>query len=176
MARRAATLATEILERHEARYGVHVGRVQLVLADVEDDPNGFASPLPYPLVQVRAVAEGETVGYTAAWTARRPSRVAILSLGYADGILRSASARDRKPGAEAIVAGHPCPFAGLISMDLLAVDVTEVPEDAVRRGALATLLGQDIGVDDLASHGGTIGYEILTSLGRRYRRVYQNGR
>lgn len=56
MARRAATLATAILERHEARYGVHVGRVQLVLADVEDDPNGFASPLPYPLVHVRAVA------------------------------------------------------------------------------------------------------------------------
>jgi hypothetical protein len=56
MARRAASLATEILQRHEARYGVHVGRVNLVLADVEDDPNGFASPLPYPLVQLRAVA------------------------------------------------------------------------------------------------------------------------
>ena len=56
MARRAATLATEILERHEARYGVRVGRVQLVLADVEDDPNGFATPLPYPLVHIRAVA------------------------------------------------------------------------------------------------------------------------
>ena len=56
MARRAAALATEILQRHEARYGVHVGRVNLVLADVEDDPNGFATPLPYPLVHVRAVA------------------------------------------------------------------------------------------------------------------------
>ena len=56
MARRAAALATEILERHEARYGVHVGRVNIVLADVDDDPNGFASPLPYPLVHLRAVA------------------------------------------------------------------------------------------------------------------------
>jgi Tol biopolymer transport system component len=56
MARRAATLATEILERHQARYGVQVGRVNLVLADVEDDPNGFATPLPYPLVHLRAVA------------------------------------------------------------------------------------------------------------------------
>src|SRR5712691_5079038 len=56
LARQAATLATEILERHEARYGMRVGRVQLVLADVDDDPNGFASPLPYPLVHVRAVA------------------------------------------------------------------------------------------------------------------------
>jgi Tol biopolymer transport system component len=56
LARRAATLATEILERHEARYGVHTGRVNIVLADVEDDPNGFATPLPYPLVNLRAVA------------------------------------------------------------------------------------------------------------------------
>ncbi|HEV7499536.1 MAG TPA: hypothetical protein VGQ33_06000, partial [Vicinamibacteria bacterium] len=56
MARRAATLATAILERHEARYGVRVGRVQIVLADVQDDPNGFATPLPYPLVHIRAVA------------------------------------------------------------------------------------------------------------------------
>jgi Tol biopolymer transport system component len=56
LARRAATLATEILERHEARYGVHAGRVNIVLADVEDDPNGFATPLPYPLVNLRAVA------------------------------------------------------------------------------------------------------------------------
>ncbi len=56
MARQAATLASEILERHEARYGRRVGRVQIVLTDNEDDPNGFATPLPYPLVSVRAVA------------------------------------------------------------------------------------------------------------------------
>ena len=126
------------------------------------------------IVQVRAISEGETVGYTAAWTARRPSRIAILSLGYADGILRAASARDHKPGAEAIVAGHPCPFAGLISMDLLAVDVTDLPDDAARRGELVTLLGENISVDDLASHAGTIGYEVLTSLGRRYARIYRD--
>ena len=72
------------------------------------------------------------------------------------------------------MAGRPCPFAGLISMDLLAVKVTDLPDDAARRGEPATLLGEDIGVDDLASNAGTVGYEVLTSLGRRYRRIYKD--
>jgi alanine racemase len=127
------------------------------------------------IVQVRTVSEGETVGYCAAWTANRATRIAIISIGYADGILRAASARDGKPGAEAIVAGRRCPAAGLISMDLLAIDVTALPEELPRRGELAILLGHDVGVDDLASHAGTIAYEILTSLGRRYARVYRGG-
>lgn len=128
------------------------------------------------VLQIRTVAAGETVGYTAAWTASRASRIAVLSLGYGDGILRAASARDHKPGGEAIVAGRPCPFAGVISMDLLAVDVTRLPEDVPRRGDLVTLLGEEISVDDLASHAGTISYEMLTSLGRRYARIYKDGR
>jgi len=128
------------------------------------------------VLQIRTVAAGETVGYTAAWTASRASRIAVLSLGYGDGILRAASARDHERGGEAIVAGRPCPFAGVISMDLLAVDVTHLPEDVPRRGDLVTLLGEEISVDDLASHAGTISYEMLTSLGRRYARIYKGGR
>ena len=124
------------------------------------------------IVQVRDVAAGETVGYGATRTVQRPTRLAIVALGYADGFLRAASASDTKPGAEGIVAGRRCPLAGRISMDLLALDVTELPEDIPRRGDFATLLGDDIYVDDLASHAGTIAYEVLTSLGRRYRRVY----
>jgi len=126
------------------------------------------------IVQIRTVPQGETVGYAATWTARRSTRIAVVSVGYADGILRAASARDDKPGADVIVAGRRCPLAGLISMDLLAVDVTDLPDDTPRRGDLVTLLGQEIGVDDLASHAATIGYEVLTSLGRRYRRVYRD--
>ncbi|MFL5002315.1 MAG: alanine racemase [Xanthobacteraceae bacterium] len=126
------------------------------------------------VVQVRSVAAGETVGYGATWTARRPTRIAVLAVGYADGILRAASARDNKPGAEAIVAGHRCPLAGVVSMDLLAVDVTDLPEHLPRRGDLVTLLGDEISVDDLASHAGTIGYEVLTSLGGRYHRIYRD--
>jgi alanine racemase len=124
------------------------------------------------IVQLREVAAGETVGYGAGWTAQRPIRLAILALGYADGMPRAASASDTKPGAEAIVAGRRCPLAGRISMDLLAVDVTDLPGEIPRRGDFAALLDEEIGVDELASHAGTIGYEVLTRLGRRYRRVY----
>jgi alanine racemase len=140
------------------------------------NPMRPAVELKVRVVQVRNVAAGETVGYGATWTARRPTRIAVLAVGYADGILRAASARDGKAGAEAIVAGRRCPLAGVISMDLLAVDVTDLPGHLPRRGDLATLLGEEIGVDDLASHAGTIGYEVLTSLGARYHRVYRHER
>lgn len=125
------------------------------------------------VVQLRAVEQGATVGYSATWMAKRPTRLAIVSVGYADGFLRAASASDRKPGAEAIAAGTRCPIAGRVSMDLIAIDVTDVPERTLKRGDLVSLLGPDISVDDLAERAGTIGYEVLTSLGRRYRRVYK---
>ena len=127
------------------------------------------------VVQLREIEVGDTVGYGAIWTARRPTRLAIVAVGYADGLPRAASASDAKPGAEAVVAGRPCPLAGRVSMDLLAVDVTDLPEDKVRRGDKVALLDDTIGVDDLASHAGTIAYEVLTSLGRRYHRVYRGG-
>jgi alanine racemase len=126
------------------------------------------------VVQVRNVAPGETVGYGAVWTAHRPSRVAIVSVGYADGFLRSAGSSDtRRERADANVAGRRCLVAGRISMDLLAIDVTDVDGDAPRRGDLVALIDDDIGVDQLADRAGTIGYEILTSLGSRYARVYR---
>ena len=125
------------------------------------------------IVQTRDVAPGATVGYSATWTARRPTRLAIVSVGYADGFLRAASASDERAGAEAIIAGQRCPLAGRVSMDLIAFDVTDVPQSKAKRGDLATLLGDGIGVDDLADRAGTIGYEVLTSLGRRYRRIYR---
>jgi alanine racemase len=123
-------------------------------------------------VQTRRVEQGATVGYSATWTAKRPTRLAIASVGYADGFLRAASASDGKPGADAMIAGQRCPLAGRVSMDLVAIDVTDLSDADVKRGDLARLLGPEIGVDDLAARAGTIGYEVLTSLGRRYRRVY----
>jgi alanine racemase len=125
------------------------------------------------VVQLREVEVDDSVGYGAIWTARRPTRLAIVAIGYADGFLRAASASDTKPGAEAIVGGRPCPLAGRVSMDLFAVDVTDLPEETPQRGDLVALLDETIGVDDLASHAGTIAYEVLTSLGRRYHRVYK---
>jgi alanine racemase len=125
------------------------------------------------IVQVRTVPPGETVGYDAAWTAKRTTRIAVAAVGYADGYLRAASASDKTPGADAIVAGKRCPLAGRVSMDLLAIDVTDLPDNAVRRGDLVTLIGGEITVDTLAGAAGTIGYEVLTGLGRRYHRAYR---
>jgi alanine racemase len=125
------------------------------------------------VVQIRDVERGESVGYGGNWTARRPTRLAIVSVGYADGYFRAASSNDGTRGAEVMVAGKRCPVAGRISMDLMAVDVTDLEKNAVRRGHLVTLIGEGITVDELAHHFGTIGYEVLTSLGARYARVYK---
>jgi alanine racemase len=127
------------------------------------------------IVQIRNAERGETVGYGGRWTARRPTKLAIVSAGYADGYFRAASAADGTRGAEVIVAGKRCPVAGRVSMDLVAVDITELPANAARRGHLVTLLGEGITVDELAHHFGTIGYEVLTSIGTRYARIYKGG-
>jgi alanine racemase len=125
------------------------------------------------IVQLRVVPKGETVGYDAAWTAKHVTRLAVVAVGYADGYLRAASASDDAPGADAIIAGKRCPIAGRISMDLIAIDITSLPDNSVRRGDLAKLIGDEISVDDVANAAGTIGYEVLTGLGRRYHRVYR---
>ena len=140
-----------------------------------DNPMQPVVELKARIVQFRNIERGETVGYGGTWTARRPTRLAIVSAGYADGYFRAASASDGTRGAEVIVAGKRCPVAGRISMDLMAVDVTDLPPNAARRGHMVTLLGEGITVDELAHHFGTIGYEVLTSLGSRYARVYKGG-
>jgi alanine racemase len=127
------------------------------------------------VIAIRHVARGETVGYDAGWTAKRATKLAVVGIGYADGYLRAASASDSIRGAEAVVAGKRCRLAGRISMDLLEIDVTDLPDNAVRRGDLVTLIGDGIGVDELGAAAGTIGYEVLTSLGSRYHRIYRVG-
>jgi len=72
-----------------------------------------------------------------------------------------------------IVGGARCRVVGRISMDLLAVDVTALPDNAARRGEWATLIGGDLDIDTLAAQCGTIGYELMCNLGRRYARVYK---
>jgi alanine racemase len=125
------------------------------------------------IMQIRDVERGESVGYGGNWTARRPTRLAVVSAGYADGYFRAGSSNDGTRGAEVMVAGKRCPVAGRISMDLLAVDITDLEKNAVRRGHMVTLIGEGVTVDELAHHFGTIGYEVLTNLGRRYARVYK---
>lgn len=140
-----------------------------------DNPMQPVVDLKARIVQIRNVERGDTVGYGGTWTARRPTRLAIVATGYADGYFRAASSNDGTRGAEVIVTGKRCPIAGRISMDLIAVDITDLPANAVRRGHMVTLIGEGITVDELAHHFGTIGYEVLTSLGRRYARVYRSG-
>jgi alanine racemase len=138
-----------------------------------DNPMQPVVELKARVLQIREVERGESVGYGATWTARRPTRLAIVSAGYADGYFRAGGSNDGTRGAEVVVAGKRCPIAGRISMDVMAVDVTDLEKNAVRRGHLVTLIGDGITVDELAHHFGTIGYEVLTSLGRRYARVYK---
>jgi len=127
------------------------------------------------IVQLRAVARDQTIGYGATWTARRNSRIAVVTLGYANGLLRAGSASDEQPGGVAIVGGKRCPIVGRISMDLLMLDITDLPDGAVRRGDFATLIGGELGIDEVAAAAGTIGYEILTRLGMRCHLDYRGG-
>lgn len=120
-----------------------------------------AVELDLPIVQVRDVAEGEVVGYANAWQAARPSRIATVSGGYADGIARILSDK-----AMLYHGDTPCPLVGRVSMDLLTIDITDLAETP---GKL-TLIGPQQSVDDLAKAANTIGYEVLTQLGARYHR------
>jgi alanine racemase len=132
------------------------------------NPMRPAVRLEAPIIQIRDVEAGATAGYNGRWQATSPRRLATLSLGYADGYPRSASNSGR-----ALVEGVPCPILGLISMDLIILDVTDVP--SARRGAMATLIGDTLDIDTVGRAAGTIGYEILTGLGSRYVRSYSGG-
>ena len=125
------------------------------------------------MLQVRDISQGETIGYGATWTAKRTTQVAVVALGYADGLMRAASGSDGAHGGAAIIAGRRCPVVGRISMDLVCIDTTDVQNGAVRRGDLATFIGAELPVDDVAASAGTIGYEILTRLGSRCRLIYR---
>lgn len=122
------------------------------------------------ILQAREIDAPQTVGYGATHRAAGPCRLATVAVGYADGYLRSLSNRGR-----AWVGGQSVPVVGRVSMDLITLDVSAVPPEASRPGALVDLIGPEVPVDDLAEAAGTIGYEILTALGGRYHRVYRNG-
>ena len=122
------------------------------------------------ILQLREVDRAMTVGYGATASVQPPTRLATLGVGYADGYLRSASGR-----GSAWITGHPAPFVGRVSMDLIVVDVTGIPPESVRPGDLVDLIGPDHDIDAAAAEAGTIAYEMLTSLGSRYQRRYIGG-
>jgi alanine racemase len=120
------------------------------------------------IIQIRHVDAPQTVGYGATHRFTGPTRVATVAVGYADGYLRSLSGR-----ASASIGGITVPVVGRVSMDLITLDISNAP--AAQPGDMIDLIGPHFDVDAAADAAGTIGYEILTSLGRRYQRHYVGG-
>ena len=138
----------------------------------DDDAAGHKSAmrLVTEVAQLRAIAEGTSVGYGATWRAARPSRVAILPLGYADGLPRRATGR-----AFAAIRGRRVPLVGVISMDIAIADVTDVPDVAV--GDAAVLLGRasggaSISVAEYGAWTGLSEYEVTCGMSKRVPRTY----
>jgi alanine racemase len=154
-----------------AGWGSDLARPGAALYGINPTP-GRPNPMRQPVrlvarvLAVRAINAGESVGYNATWRASRPSRIATVGVGYADGWHRSLSGRGR-----AFFDGTPVPLVGRVSMDLTTFDVTHLP--AVGPGSWLELLGSAQTPDDVALAAGTNGYEVLTSLGRRFHRVYR---
>ncbi len=136
------------------------------------NPMRAVARLEATVLQVREVERGASVGYGGQWTAARDSRIAVIGVGYRDGLLRSLTSRPGDEPAEVWIGGQRAPIVGRVSMDQITVDVSDIPSGDVRRGAMAELIGEHIGVDALARAAGTIAYEILTGLGSRFARVY----
>ena len=141
---------------------------------LEDRPNPmqWVVRLQARILQVRDVDVGQPIGYGATFHAERASRVATIACGYADGFLRALSGPSGKPGPVGFIGEHPVPVVGRVSMDLITVDVTDVPDKLAIRGGWVEVLGARTTIDDLTDRAGTIGYELLTRLGRRVHRVY----
>lgn len=119
------------------------------------------------VLQTRRVDALQTVGYGGAWRSARPTRVATIALGYADGYFRTLINR-----SVVYIAQQPVPVIGRISMDLVTIDVTDLAEADCQPGTLVEVLGPNVSSDDLGERARTNAYEVMTALGRRYARVY----
>lgn len=123
-----------------------------------------------PIIQTRTLERDQTVGYGATQKLKKGTRLATVASGYAEGYPRHLSGRGM-----AYLGDHKVPLVGRVTMDMLTFDVSAAPESLAHEGATLTLLGDKDGirVDDVAEAAGTIGYEIITRLGRRLARSYQ---
>ena len=154
-----------------ANYASDLARPGCALYGINPTPGAPNPMLPVirleaPILQIRDIPSGASVGYGASFVAARPSRIATIAVGYADGYLRSLSGQGVAAYRDMIL-----PMVGRVSMDLITLDVTDAP--GIAPGDVLQLIGGAApSPDDLAARAGTIGYEILTSLGDRYRRAY----
>ncbi len=158
------------------------------LAPQEGGPGSAPNPMRQvvqlfaKILQIRDVDTPMTVGYGAVHKVHGKRRIATISAGYGDGYLRISSRTDEDRAASsgeglyrsgtAYLGGHPAPMVGRISMDLITLDITDIPAPFCVEGAVVELIGDQMSIDEVAQTASTIGYEILTRLGRRYHRVY----
>lgn len=152
----------------------HIGRPGIGLyggnpfADSRLCPVKSVVCLSAPIVQIRNIKAGEAVGYSNGWVAKQDSQIATISLGYADGWMRAIS-----PKGYMMIGEYKVPVVGRISMDSITLDITHLPQNLQQIGQMVEILGKNITVNMVAEWAATIPYEILTSLGRRYMRVYE---
>ena len=125
--------------------------------------------LSVPIIQTRTVEAGEAIGYAAFYRAEKPIRVATVAAGYGDGLIRQMGNQTNEHRVNLYSGDAPCQLIGRVSMDLITVDITNLDHTPSHLDILCTHQT----IDNLANAAGTIGYEILTSLGGRYNRVYE---
>jgi len=123
------------------------------------------------VIQTRHVPAGSAIGYGGTFITERPSTITTISVGYADGWLRSLGNK-----GSVYFKGERVPIVGRVSMDSITLDTTHLGENAPKSGDLVELIGKHQSLDDVARDAGTIPYEILTSLGHRYERIYLKNR
>ncbi len=124
------------------------------------------------ILQVRDVARGGRIGYSASYRAHKPQRIATVAAGYADGVFRHASATNEEPGGAVSIGGRHAPIVGRVSMDLITVDVTDIDSPAPVPGDWVDLVGPELTIETVGAGAKTIGYEVLTRLGSRFHRIY----
>jgi alanine racemase len=145
--------------------------------------NGVANPMKpvvtaeARIIQIRTAKKGETVSYGATVTLERETKIAVAAAGYADGFHRAGGSgvalrQTGIPAGAGAIGGHKAPILGRVTMDFTMFDVTDVPDGVVQASEWIELFGHVIALDDAARAAGTIGYELLTSLGTRYSRHY----
>ena len=139
-----------------------------------DNPMQPVVSLSARILQLRDVPTGGVVGYGATFKAARPSRMATIACGYADGFLRALSGPTGHPGPVGYIGDYPVPVVGRVSMDLITVDVTDVPMTLAQRGNWVEVVGGRVTLDDLTDRAGTIGYELLARLSKRVHRIYED--
>ncbi len=159
-----ADFAFDLVRPGIALYGGNPGKSS-------ENPMRGTVTLTVPLIQVRSIDRGDTVGYGATYAASGPRRLGVAALGYADGLMRSLSNR-----GHGVIAGVKCPIVGRVSMDLVTLDVTQVPQASVHPGTAVEFIGPNQTVDELARAAGTLPYEIYTRLGPRIERHYTGAR